>query len=651
MTSWLSARTLFRSLPFLAAMVVHLLNPDVSLQMGRGFVMILDQMTGAAPSLNSKIKVISAEDGKGSLQWVSADWRVVIDQIFAAEPASVTILAPSAAQPLTEYPNDQIAWSRIEDESVLSGSVKDGASNLLFATLGIHQRDGVWYDASGDAIPLHFGNRFVPMPVSSATLQNNLVDFVTVFKKAQFDGLHELIEPGDLVLVSLSDSSTTATVASLMNANLSGHWIKYFRFYNLPVFSLMGFLLVIGFPFSKRRARLVWGTYAALTGLIATGTLFGQVVMDAFPALFAFVFLVLAFLSGRIAVYVVLRNRFVKLVSSDYLKKAVASVSGERHEIVATVIHLELCKYQDLSRAESLTHSQATERAVAAFKDLAKNEGAIVTTLDHALVAIFGWTGSGMEEIHGSVAVDAAIKMIGISHFFFENDPTLSLNPCPIRIGIHSGIVRIGHSRRLGSKLRFEGRALDRAQDLSATCEPFRITLSDVTHDVLVHARWAGSALVPRKSQALKGDAGFVYELDPFANDKQKISDILLAIHKTGQQERKGVRCTPQRPLYVSFGGEQGRLVNFSNTGFLIELGSYLAKGFVGQVKISSGAQICPVEQALSRFGLSEIEVSVRWGRKEGDLFLHGLSIENLVAEKKDILEAELKRVTIEKAK
>jgi class 3 adenylate cyclase len=211
----------------------------------------------------------------------------------------------------------------------------------------------------------------------------------------------------------------------------------------------------------------------------------------------------------------------------------------------------------------------------------------------------------------------------------------------PLRIGINTGEVYIGD---LGSHGRVEftviGHGVNLAERLQSACESFAIMCGTETRRKLSHSD-AQSVEPGMKKRLIKikhhDQLVEAFELNPFFDAPDALRSDFVAFRQYMGLKRKEtrVRAKPYGGIKVQTPYGDGVLVDFSQSGFCVELFTYLGRGVAVAMSLSG----LGVEQTLRRRGIQALEVDVQWGRPKKDGgFLHGVQLKNLTVAQRDEL-------------
>lgn len=208
----------------------------------------------------------------------------------------------------------------------------------------------------------------------------------------------------------------------------------------------------------------------------------------------------------------------------------------------------------------------------------------------------------------------------------------------PIRIGLNTSPVHIGGLGK-GQSLDFAllGPGVDYVKRLGTSCEPFRIMLSPTTSDVL-----SGEKSLRKGFQSVflrlteETEAVEVFEVDPFVDTPKDLEMALKAYRDFSGLQRLEPRwqVPPGKKIVIRSDFGQGDLSDFSLSGLSLLLKHHCAKDTT--ITLAFHEPIA-IQKALQAEQLPMITGEVRWARKVGENFLHGILIKNLNEQQKKV--------------
>lgn len=210
----------------------------------------------------------------------------------------------------------------------------------------------------------------------------------------------------------------------------------------------------------------------------------------------------------------------------------------------------------------------------------------------------------------------------------------------PLRIGINTGEVYIGD---LGGKRKIEftviGHSVNFAQRLEQACDIYRVLIGSATWDLLPQKR-ANSPAFSKKQIPVKHqeELGYAYDFNPFTQEPETLSKALQVYRVATGLIRGEERfiVDPLRAVKVITNLGQGDLFDHSQNGISVQLENYFGKGT--QLYISFESNNLELNEKMKEEGLSHISGTVRWGRKNGKGFRHGILLGGLANDKKEKL-------------
>ena len=201
--------------------------------------------------------------------------------------------------------------------------------------------------------------------------------------------------------------------------------------------------------------------------------------------------------------------------------------------------------------------------------------------------------------------------------------------PLPVRIGMHTDTVTIGN---LGSDQAVDftmvGSGVNFTSQLESACAPFKIMLSESCRQQLIvdgiDRDQFQSILFPLKN---KSELVQAYEVNPFAHDQSRMNISVQRYRKqlgeSSREDRFRVSGVPD--IYLVSSGGSFRIIDFSPRGFQVVSSVFFAQKSVVEVTIDT--QNPELDLKLSEKLMRDITVEVRWSRKNGRDFLHGLRL------------------------
>ncbi len=210
----------------------------------------------------------------------------------------------------------------------------------------------------------------------------------------------------------------------------------------------------------------------------------------------------------------------------------------------------------------------------------------------------------------------------------------------PLRIGINTGEVYIGD---LGGKRKIEftiiGHSVNFAQRLEQACDVYRVLVGSATWDLLPRIT-ANSQAFSKKQITIKHqeELGYAYDFNPFINEPEKLNKALQVYRSATGLIRGEERfiVDPLRAVKVVTNIGQGHLLDHSRNGISVQLEKYFGKGT--QLYFSFESDNLELNEKIKQEGLNLISGIVRWARKNGDGFRHGILLDGLANDKKEKL-------------
>ena len=204
-----------------------------------------------------------------------------------------------------------------------------------------------------------------------------------------------------------------------------------------------------------------------------------------------------------------------------------------------------------------------------------------------------------------------------------------------IRVGVNSCEIQMGN---LGTESRIHlamiGEGVNQAKWLESACDTYRIMIGGETLAQLP-PELAEEFNLKERLVEIPHVEGLVkaYEHDPFENNKEEYRQSLKTHRAQINVERKAVRTPVGNKksgfVLVKTQDGQGKMLDFSKTGFGISFDQYLGCGVILDLRLDTEDNM--LAKNLRDRGIFDIACEVKWGReiKKGE-FMLGLKIRGL---------------------
>lgn len=458
---------------------------------------------------------------------------------------------------------------------------------------------------------------------------------------------------GDIKSTAFGDYPGPYIHASVFNSVVTGNWLV-----PLPWSMFFIFVACLGGALCGYYFRPTFAVFFTLLGtssIVALGLglfVYGSLVLPWFFSGSAFMLTSLLVVAGRARNYERNAQRIsgalqglVAPAVMEKLFKNPESLNREPSEHVVTVMFVDIVGFS--LAVETLTPQQVfvylKDELTAMAEVVHKFGGVVDKTLGDGLLCFFGYNYDGSEDAHNHAmqALFCAEAIHRLNAQFCVAAKSKGLPASPLRIGINSGAVYLGN---IGNNQRIDftiiGHCVNYARRLEEACESFRVMLGPATKDLL-----AGIELIERATRRrdlhIKHHAELweAFEYDPFYGEPELIKQAIQACRERQNFERKEPRWAvpPDFPVWAALSGiGRGRLVDFSNHGFAVEVNTYLAQKVIVNLTLESSDP--EFKAKCDEHELSSIECEVRWGRPSNGQYQHGLLIRNLNPHQRELL-------------
>jgi class 3 adenylate cyclase len=297
-----------------------------------------------------------------------------------------------------------------------------------------------------------------------------------------------------------------------------------------------------------------------------------------------------------------------------------------------TVMFVDIASFSLISR--NMPPSEVFAILARRLKEIRRiiNEagGTIDRSLGDGVLCFFDRGKGDAAQDHAVAALDAAQR---IQELTVQPKPEGAGAPAmpvmPVRIGIHSTRVVVGN---LGGNARIDftmiGAGVNFASRLETACNPFKVALSRETRDRLVAAGFDADSF-SEIAVAIKHQESLVsaYEFDPLQSAPAALANAEKRYMAQLGLKRSNARFRLRAGCQVELRSEHGTLVvlDFSLLGFKAQSDVLLGRGTLTEVELISNS--ADLQDLLEESLMSRFEVEVRWSRKAGQRFEHGLRI------------------------
>ncbi len=306
----------------------------------------------------------------------------------------------------------------------------------------------------------------------------------------------------------------------------------------------------------------------------------------------------------------------------------------DKAELTVTIMFIDIASFSrvaDLVEPKEMFY-EISRRLESIAKIVLDHGGTIDRTLGDGILCFFGYKyKASSDDGHAKQAFDAATKIQRsyLLELQESNKKGSKIVPLPVRIGIHTDKVTIGNMGTVAQvDFTMVGNGVNFTNRLESACGPNRIMVSSRTRKSLIRSGFNEqsfeSVLISVKHHP---DLVEAYEVNPLADKMKELSEIQkIFMERLGEKvryERYGF--SDKRPVIMSC--QYGVLVlkDFSKHGFLLRGNVFLAQKSIIQLTIDTQDPVS--NQTLHGRGVDTIEVEVRWSRKIGDEYDHGVQV------------------------
>jgi len=201
--------------------------------------------------------------------------------------------------------------------------------------------------------------------------------------------------------------------------------------------------------------------------------------------------------------------------------------------------------------------------------------------------------------------------------------------PLPVRIGIHTDQVTIGN---IGSDKLVDftmvGSGVSFAGQLETACAPFKIMISESSRQSLIAEGVDSEAFqsimfsVKHKSDLVRG-----YEANPFVQDPEALNMATKMYRNRLSSSQRQDRVRPDGQPKIALFGPSGafKVIDFSPGGFQCVGNMFLAQKSIVELRVETN--VPDLDAVLNDMFMRDITVEVRWSRRDGKDFLHGMKV------------------------
>lgn len=440
------------------------------------------------------------------------------------------------------------------------------------------------------------------------------------------------------VVVFVKNTPTSYPLAAVIHSTLTGAWLRLsiFNHWLLMVTVLLSAAAVCLLP-----TRSMW----VVSPLISFGVFMSHIL------LLVYGHQLVPFVVSAVAPPVVMLMHYLLHVAQ--VKRTRSEKSATETEFHAPTGRVVTILFIDIVGFSILAESQTPEEVFQRLRDLIlrisntveRFGGVVDNVLGDGLLCFFGYRYDGKDTMtdHADVALECAVEIQKENLRFFETSSQTKQDSIvyPLRMGINTASVFIGD---LGgtkqAKATIIGHGVNYAKRLEEACESFRVMVGTATRDLLIRENQLSASLEKRPIQIKHhGQLFEAYEVDPFENEVALREKALNAYRQNVGIERKDTRIlmpNNTRIILHSANGD-GEVVNFSHSGFAVQMHAYLAKDVNMTISLDSSDGL--LGEQLKKSGLHMIVAEVKWGRPQnGGSFLHGCLIKNMSTEQRELL-------------
>lgn len=451
------------------------------------------------------------------------------------------------------------------------------------------------------------------------------------------------------------------TLVSLINSVVTHKWLHVFPYINLTIIIgvILGMLVGLFYIYCDL-AILTW----IITLLIIPVTIaFDSIMFSFFDTFFPTVYGMFALLFSALLAPMGLPSKALKrkLILQQNLKyelspKNLHEISKDQSLVISHAIEKDVTvlffEFDGISIAsERFTSAdclnETRELALLIQKITHKYGGVFKSSFGDSMFSFFGYgychekTDSTKEKTtllnHAQQAIQCAIEVQQENLNRFNQKSFDNKTMFPLRIGINTAKTHIGLLFEDSFNFSLIGYGLQYARRFRRICEPFRIILGPSTRDL------AGSNFCQRldlKSRRLSARGGLeileVYECDPFIEKPESLFEAIKTYKDFSGLERREIRWPLPQNYILSVQtdtDDTGKLLDFSLSGFSVQLSKYYAKGTELYFRLDSSSG--ELKKMLTMNNLLEISGEVCWGRPHGNFFVHGLIIKSSPPERR----------------
>ncbi len=334
-----------------------------------------------------------------------------------------------------------------------------------------------------------------------------------------------------------------------------------------------------------------------------------------------------------------LRHALSGLVPPDKLQKIMnhpLAIRRDASENLVTLMFIDIVGFSVVAEQKPPKEVfMALRDLMTDFTKAVHDYGGIVDrTLGDGMLCFFGYSYAGEVDRsnHADSAIECAIEiqkqnLMKSLQKFAQNDLSF-----PVRIGINTASVYIGD---IGNQDRVDftliGDGVNFAKRLETACEPFMVAMSSSTFASTSQQHKYVDHIEKRQFKVKHHDNTMeAYELNPFADDTESLQQAQKITRSIQNFERRSVRWPVNDPTLLECKSDFGlvEIIDFSSTGMLISLDTYLSQGVNFNLEIND--KDGTLKEFFHNSGFDHVPCEVRWGRPVGDKYVHGISFTNL---------------------
>jgi class 3 adenylate cyclase len=324
------------------------------------------------------------------------------------------------------------------------------------------------------------------------------------------------------------------------------------------------------------------------------------------------------------------KSRLNAILRDDFRDRKNAS------DVNVSIMFIDMVSFAQIADAleSGAVLNKLTRRLDEMTKVIHSFGGTVDRSVGDGIICFFGGGSGAKNNRHVVDAYNAALKIqhdtVASARRIYERYGLEADDfPLPVRIGIHTDQVTIGN---LGSDqlvdLTMVGSGVSFASQLETACAPFKIMISESSRQCLITEGIDSETFqsimfsVKHKSDLVRG-----YEANPFVSDPDALT-LAMKMYRnqlSGSQRQERVRPDGQ-PKIALFGPSGSfKVIDFSPGGFQCVSNVFLAQKSVVDLRLETNNP--ELDALLNDKFMRELTVEVRWSRRSGREFLHGMKV------------------------